>query len=109
VALASKDYCEISSICTVFAETEIVSQRALGIGRESLIARALRAIAKRVSIMASAIGLVEAVVLTGGVAKNIGVKRALEETFGIEVLVPEEPQIMGALGAALLANDALEQ
>jgi predicted CoA-substrate-specific enzyme activase len=109
VALASKGCCGISSTCTVFAETEIVSQRAQGIAREDLIAGALKAIAKRVSIMASGIGLVKEVVFTGGVAKNMGVKRALEEVFDVDVLVPEEPQIIGALGAALFAHDELEQ
>jgi predicted CoA-substrate-specific enzyme activase len=109
VALTSKDYCEISSTCTVFAETEIVSQRAQGRTREDLIAGSLKSIAKRVSIMMSSVGLVKEVVFTGGVAKNIGVKRALEEAFGVDILVPEEPQIIGALGAALFANDELEQ
>jgi predicted CoA-substrate-specific enzyme activase len=105
VALTSKDYCEISSTCTVFAESEIVSLRARGRTREDLIAGALRSIAKRVSIMVSSVGLVEDVVFTGGVAKNIGVKRALEEAFGVDIFIPEEPQIMGALGAALFADD----
>ena len=109
VALTSQDYCEISSTCTVFAETEIISQRAQGRTREDLIAGALKAIAKRVGIMASGVGLVKEVVFTGGVAKNIGVKRALEETFGMDILVPEEPQIVGALGAALFAIDELKQ
>lgn len=109
VALLSTDCCNISSTCTVFAETEIISQRALGRSREDLIAGALKSIAKRVSIMASGIGLVKDVVLTGGVAKNIGVKKALEEALEMEIHVPEEPQITGALGAALFAVDDLEQ
>lgn len=108
VALTSKDPCEISSTCTVFAETEIISQRARGRAREDLIAGALKSIAKRVSIMASSVGLAKEVVFTGGVAKNIGVKKALEEAFGVDILVPEEPQIIGALGAALFADDELE-
>jgi predicted CoA-substrate-specific enzyme activase len=109
VALTSKNCCEISSTCTVFAETEIISQRAQGRTREDLIAGALRAIAKRVSIMVSSVGLVQEVVFTGGVAKNIGVKKALEEALGLDILVPEEPQITGALGAALFANDGLKE
>jgi len=108
VALTSGDYCEISSTCTVFAETEIISQRARGRTREDLIAGALKSIAKRVSIMVSSIGLVKEVVFTGGVAKNIGVKRNLEEALGVDILVPEEPQIMGALGAAIFASDDLD-
>ena len=105
VALTSKDYCEISSTCTVFAETEVISHRAQGRTKEDLMAGVLKSIAKRISIMASGIGLVKEVVFTGGVAKNIGVKRALEEEFGVDILVPREPQIVGALGAALFAYD----
>ena len=107
-ALTGKKACEISSTCTVFAETEIVAQRAQGRSREDLIAGALKSIAKRVGIMASGLGVVEKVIFTGGVAKNIGVKKALEETLGIELAVPTEPQIVGALGAAIFANDELE-
>lgn len=105
IALTSKDSCEISSTCTVFAETEIVSQRAQGRRKEDLIAGALNAIAKRVGIMASGLGLEEKVVFTGGVAKNSGVKKALEQVLGLEIIVPEEPQIVGALGAALISED----
>jgi len=63
------------------------------------------AIAKRVGIMTSGIGLVEKVVFTGGVAKNIGVKKALEEVLGIDIIIPQEPQIVGALGAAIFAEE----
>ncbi|MBN1368374.1 MAG: 2-hydroxyglutaryl-CoA dehydratase [Dehalococcoidales bacterium] len=107
-ALISKNHCEISSTCTVFAETEIVAQRAQGRNREDLIAGALKAIAKRVGIMAIGIGVMEKVVFTGGVAKNIGVKKALDETLGIDLIIPVEPQIVGALGAAIFADDELE-
>jgi predicted CoA-substrate-specific enzyme activase len=107
VALTSKNACEISSTCTIFAETEIISQRAQGRAREELIAGALKSIAKRVSIMASSVGVTREIVFTGGVAKNTGVKKALEEALGQEILVPEEPQIAGALGAALFADDEL--
>jgi (R)-2-hydroxyacyl-CoA dehydratese activating ATPase len=108
-ALRSNNHCEISSTCTVFAESEIISQRAQGRSREDLIAGALMSIAKRVAIMTSSLGLVEKVVFTGGVAKNIGVKKALEETLGINIIVPGEPQIVGALGAAIFSNDELER
>jgi (R)-2-hydroxyacyl-CoA dehydratese activating ATPase len=108
-ALTSKDYCEISSTCTVFAETEIISQRAQGRSREDLIAGALKSIARRVSIMVSNLGQVEQVVFTGGVAKNIGVKKALEEALGVDIMIPEEPQIAGALGAAIFADDELKK
>ena len=108
-ALTSKDCCEISSTCTVFAETEIISQRAQGRSREDLIAGALKSIARRVSIMVSNLGQVEQVVFTGGVAKNVGVKKALEEALGVDIMIPGEPQIAGALGAAIFADDELKK
>jgi activator of 2-hydroxyglutaryl-CoA dehydratase len=49
------------------------------------------------------VGLEEAVVMTGGVAKNVGVVNALEKQMGLPILLPQEPQLVGALGAALLA------
>ena len=104
VSLSSKSPCPISSTCTVFAESEVVSLRAEGRTIEDLIAGIHKAIATRVVIMGSGLRFEKEIVFTGGVAKNHGVKRALEETIGIELLVPEEPQITGALGAALGAE-----
>jgi len=104
ISLAATTSCHISSTCTVFAESEIVSLRAEGKSTESLIAGIHKAIATRIVIMGSGIKFEKEIVFTGGVAKNQGVKRALEETIGTELLIPEEPQITGALGAALRAE-----
>ena len=104
MSLTSKNPCNISSTCTVFAETEVVSLRAQGIAVEDLIAGIHRSIASRVVIMGSGINLGQETAFTGGVAKNIGVRKALEEAGGLKCVVPEEPQITGALGAALIAQ-----
>ena len=106
ISLKGENPCSISSTCTIFAESEVVSLRAEGKSRENLIAGVHKAVASRVAVMAKRLKINPKVIFTGGVAKNIGVKRALEEELGIDVLVPEEPQIMGALGAALLAAEA---
>jgi predicted CoA-substrate-specific enzyme activase len=107
VSLLSSRPCPITSTCTVFAESEIVSLRADGRSREDLIAGVHRAIAYRTKLlMKSAIRLQREVVFTGGVAKNVGVRKALAGELGVEILVPEKPQIIGALGAALLAKEA---
>ncbi|MBW1804419.1 MAG: 2-hydroxyglutaryl-CoA dehydratase [Deltaproteobacteria bacterium] len=106
-SLTSKKRCEISSTCTVFAETEVVSLRAKGQATEDLIAGIHRAISSRVLTMGSGIRLEPEIVFTGGVAKNSGVKSALEEGCKVKFLVPEEPQITGALGAALFAQEKL--
>jgi (R)-2-hydroxyacyl-CoA dehydratese activating ATPase len=73
------------------------------------LACALQSIAKRIGIILSGRGLVEKVVFTGNVAKNIGVKKALEKALEVNIIIPEEPQIVGALGAAIFANNQLIQ
>ena len=103
-SLNSKDPCKIGSTCTIFAESEVISLRAEGRSREDLLAGINKAMAHRVAIMGKSIGFKTDVVFSGGVAKNLGIKKAMEETIGLPVLVPDEPQIIGALGAAILAE-----
>ena len=93
----------ISSVCTVFAESEVVSLVARNRPREEIIRGLHRAIVNRVWSMAKSIGIQGAVTMSGGVAKNIGVVGLLEEKLGRKIHVNPEPQIVGALGAALLA------
>ena len=109
VSLLGQDPCQISSTCTVFAESEMVSLRAEGRSREDIIAGIHKALARRVAIMGAPVGFKKDVVFTGGVAKNVGIKKALEDELGLEILIPEEPQIVGALGAALLAQGELDK
>ncbi|MCL5734352.1 MAG: acyl-CoA dehydratase activase [Actinobacteria bacterium] len=94
---------KISSVCTVFAESEVVSLRAEKKSREDIIAGLYQAVASRVGAMARTIDYEDLVVFTGGVAKNKAMARALEEEIGHKIVCPDEPQIMGALGAALFA------
>lgn len=108
LSLTSESPCSISSTCTVFAETEVVSLRAEGKRLNDLIAGIHKAIASRIAVMASGIGFDEKTVFTGGVAKNSGVKAALEEIAHVSIIVPKEPQITGALGAALIAQAELK-
>ncbi len=107
MSINSKNPCSISSTCTVFAETEVVMLRAQGKSVEDLIAGIHRAIASRVIILGSGIRLEQETAFTGGVAKNTGVQNALESAGHIRCLIPSEPQITGALGAALIAREAL--
>ncbi len=94
----------ISNTCTVFAETELISLRAQNMPTEDLVAGLHKALAGRVALMATPLRFEKEIVFTGGVAKNLGVKSALEDRIGMEILVPQEPQIAGALGAALWAE-----
>jgi len=109
ISLMSKDPCKISSTCTIFAESEMVSLRAEGRSREDLLAGVHKAMSRRVAIMGKSVGFRKEVVFTGGVAKNVGIKKALEDEIGLEILIPEEPQITGALGAAILAKAELSK
>lgn len=104
-ALRASRAAEISSTCTVFAESEVITLVADGVDREEIVAGICRSIARRVGNMARRVGVEPPVAFAGGVAKNVGVVRALEEILGQELIVPQEPQIVGALGAALLARD----
>ncbi|MBQ6454312.1 MAG: 2-hydroxyglutaryl-CoA dehydratase [Coriobacteriales bacterium] len=103
-ALKSAKPASINSTCTIFAESEMVSLRADRTPREDMVAGIHRAVSRRVAIMGRTVGYRDTVAFTGGVAKNIGIKHFLEETLKTEILVPVQPQIMGALGAALLAD-----
>ncbi len=106
LAARSKKRLTISSMCTVFAESEVVSLVARGEHVEDIITGLCRAVAERTRALAQRVGVSPEVTMTGGVAKNLGVVRALEELLGYEFNIPEEPQIVGALGAALFAREA---
>jgi predicted CoA-substrate-specific enzyme activase len=95
---------KISSTCTVFAEQEVVSRMAEGAHLEDIIAGIHDAIASRIYAMAERLKIEKDVVLTGGGAKNIGLRKAFEVRLGYSPLVPPEPLLTGAIGAALLAH-----
>ena len=93
----------ISSVCTVFAESEVVSLVARDHPPEEIVRGLHRAIVGRIWAMVRSLGMKGELFMSGGVAKNRGVVSLLEERLGKAVHVPPEPQIVGALGAALIA------
>jgi predicted CoA-substrate-specific enzyme activase len=93
----------ISSLCTVFAESEVISLIAKGENRENIIAGIHASISARVIAMGARLHLQEPVMMTGGVAKNSGVVRALETKGGLTIEVSPKAQVTGAIGAALIA------
>jgi len=97
---------KISSLCTVFAESEVISLISKGEKRENIIAGIHESIAARVVAMANRTGLKAPIMMTGGVAKNIGVVQALEKKLGQPIEVSPLSQVTGAIGAALLAQRA---
>lgn len=93
----------ISSTCTVFAESEVISQLAKAADRRDIIAGIHRSVASRTAGIARRVSIRDDVVMTGGVAQNYGVVQALEEELGHSILVSPLTQYVGALGAALFA------
>lgn len=104
LALQSRGALSISSTCTVFAESEAISHMARGARREDVAAGLHQAIASRVLGLAARVGVEPAVMLTGGVALNAGLVAALEKLGACRLTVPLDPQVVGALGAALFAR-----
>jgi len=102
--LAAAEPVTINSMCTVFAESEVVSLLAAGESKERIVSGLYHSIAKRTAAMAGSLGAVKGVTFTGGVAKNTKMQLIMSQIMGCPVSVPEEPQITGALGAALLAG-----
>lgn len=103
LALGAKSEAKISSMCTVFAESEVISKIASEISKESIIKGVHSGILSRLLSLCKRLGIETPVVLSGGVAKNIAIVQMFLAQSGIEknsFFVPPDPQIIGALGAA---------
>ena len=101
MSLRAKNVIPITSQCTVFAESEVITLVGEGQPREDIAAGIEQAVAKRCFVMAKKAGARDAITLTGGCAKNEGLKKAIETVLKINVIeLSVDPQLMGALGAA---------
>ncbi len=107
LALRSEHPAGITSMCTVFAESEVISLRAAGIRKEDIAAGLIGSIGIRVAMMVKKMGLSDPIAFVGGVAKNPAMRAVLERELGTTIFVPPEPQITGALGAALAARKGI--
>ncbi len=105
LALQARQKLKISSICATFAETEVISLLAEGNTKADVLGAVHSAIANRTLGLVSRVGKRSPAVMTGGVAKNIAAVRHIEEALDLPLNLPPDPQIAGALGAALLALD----
>jgi (R)-2-hydroxyacyl-CoA dehydratese activating ATPase len=105
ISLQSTNPAPISNICTIWAQQEVAARLAEGVPVPDLIAGVHKSLADRVARMAKRLKMEPQVILTGGGGKNKGLVQALAEQLGWEILVPPEPLITGALGAALLGKD----
>ena len=107
-ALESKKRLEIASMCSVFAESEVISLIANNEEKPDIAAGVCRAVAGKAYSLMRRVGLEGAYMMTGGVAQNPGVVRAVEELIGEKLFICEDPEIVGATGAALLALEKSE-
>ena len=99
----------ITSQCSVFAESEVVTLINEGIDLADIIAGINNAVANRLYSMVRRVGLTEELALTGGCSKNQGLAKALEKKLGVTVkMLPQDPQLAGAVGAALIAGEKLK-
>ena len=106
VALESQAEVRISSTCTVFAESELVSLIARGVSVPEIVRGLHRSLVRRVSALARSANLIPPLFLSGGVAQSEAVRALLSEELEQPIRVPDYPQLMGAYGAALIASDA---
>jgi predicted CoA-substrate-specific enzyme activase len=109
IGLESQKDINISSMCTVFAESEVVSLIAKGENKEDIVKGLHNSISQRVVNMVRQLISDGEITMTGGVAKNIGMVSALERKLKMKLNIPDEPQIIGALGAALFAMESSEK
>jgi (R)-2-hydroxyacyl-CoA dehydratese activating ATPase len=104
LSLESKNPVEFTTGCAVFAESEAVSRIAEGASPADILAGVHKAMSAKIANLTIRLGLAQDCVVTGGGAKDIGLVRALEKELDVRVLVPEEPWISAALGAAILGQ-----
>lgn len=105
LALEAEAPAEIARTCTVFAESEVVGLLAAGTDRRAVAAGLARAVASRTSGLVRQIGLEPRVMLVGGVGKNAAIAREMGRILKTDLLVPEDPQLVVAMGAAVVAAE----
>ncbi len=94
--------------CAVFAETEAVSRVAEGVAKEDLLAGIHRALAAQLHSLAERVGIERDFAVVGGGARDIGLLKAVEEITGFDIVVPPEPHLTAALGAAVIAREKVK-
>ena len=110
MSLNSQKPAAISSQCSVFAESEVVALINEGSDLADIVAGLNHSVAGRLSGMVGRVGMAEDIALTGGCAKNVGLATALEQRLKVQVKrLPMDPQIAGAIGAALIAVEKVNQ
>jgi (R)-2-hydroxyacyl-CoA dehydratese activating ATPase len=109
IALRSVHPVVFTTGCAVFGESEAISRVAEGIPKEDILAGVLQALAERIAALADRIGLEEPCAVCGGGALNAALVQKIEEKLGIKLQVPPQPQVVNALGAAVIAEEQVKQ
>jgi predicted CoA-substrate-specific enzyme activase len=105
LSLKSENPVSFTTGCAVFGESEAVSRVAEGALKEDILAGIHKALAEKISTLIDRVGLEKQCVISGGGGLNIGLIRKIEESLGISLLVPPQPQIVNAYGAAIIAEE----
>lgn len=105
----SKNPCNISSTCAVFAESEVISQLANGAKKEDIIAGVHNSVASKILGLLYRTTLTEQIAVCGGGAQNSGILRGIKEALNKVIVTPDKPQLTGALGAAIFAYEELKK
>lgn len=111
LSFAAKEAADITNTCAVFAESEVISHihRDPPTPKEDIVAGIFASTVSRIMVICKRVGIQREVTITGGVALNWGVVKQLEAELGFDILVPEEPRIVAALGAAILAQEGIDK
>jgi (R)-2-hydroxyacyl-CoA dehydratese activating ATPase len=109
VSLQAKHPVKIATVCTVFVESDILSYLAQGKRGEDILGGVHLAIAKRTLSLARRVPIEPKITMTGGVTRNVGMVRALEEVMGRPLQISPDAHFMGAVGAAIFALEKLDQ
>ena len=104
-SMGAQSVIDITSTCTVFAESEVISQLSKGADKRGIAAGIHRSVAVKATGIAKRTGIEEPVFFSGGVSQNIGVVRALSQELGMKIQTDPWAQLTGAIGAALLARE----
>lgn len=105
LSLKAKNPVAFTTGCAVFGESEVVSRIAEGAAKEDILAGVHQALADKISALVDRVGLEKDCAISGGAALDTGLIKSVEKKLGIELLVPPQPQIVAALGAAIMAEE----
>ena len=104
LSLKSENPVTFTTGCAVFGESEVITRVSEGAAKEDILAGIHKALADKISALVGRVGLEEQCAISGGGGLNVGLVRRVEDKLGVHLLVPPQPQLITALGAAIMAE-----